>query len=502
MKKIFSVIAATIALAGCTLDYVPLTDYTEGIVENNEETGNLYSVRADMEGLRNSIYESWFKDIQECGFSDLLIMSECRADNAYCGTSTPEIMDLEANKQDATNKNTMRDWTWYLGQVSNANTIIYNIDNVFEADAAWTDTDERDEWRSEALCWRAYCWWRLAQMYGGAPMVLGIPETITSENVEKVYPLYYPAKNSKEEIFTQIIEDMTYAAAHAPAVDPSNKCLFTKGFAHGMMARIYAEDSSLRDWSKCKAECEAVEAFGYSLEPNYGDLWGYDEDDAFRNSCESICEVQWTNKSAGNWVFMMFHRNYYVPADSYTWAKWVTPARNFAAAFDKAGDTVRKNACMITDACSWENYYPAGTYVFMHKMPTNINSIYLMRLGEIYLLHAEALAGTDDLAGATTYVNKVRKRAGLADAAVPSSKDAAIDMILDERRFELAFEGFRFFDLCRYGLEKVKAVHDAYPNDADPYFLARTPMDESHMVVAIPQTQIDNNPNLSQNFGY
>ena len=84
-----------------------------------------------------------------------------------------------------------------------------------------------------------------------------------------------------------------------------------------------------------------------------------------------------------------------------------------------------------------------------------------MRLGEIYLLHAEALAMTGDLAGATEYVNKVRTRAGIKTIAVPSSQEAMIDAILKERRLELAFEGFRFFDLLRHGFERTKAIHEA-----------------------------------------
>ena len=55
-----------------------------------------------------------------------------------------------------------------------------------------------------------------------------------------------------------------------------------------------------------------------------------------------------------------------------------------------------------------------------------------MRLAEIYLLHAEALACTGDLKGAADYVNKVRERAKLADIPVPASKDEAIDAILNE----------------------------------------------------------------------
>ncbi len=100
---------------------------------------------------------------------------------------------------------------------------------------------------------------------------------------------------------------------------------------------------------------------------------------------------------------MMYHRNAYNPSDSYSWAKWTTPSRSLAAAYDAAGDTERKNASIVYDECGWSLYYPAAKYAFMHKVPTNASSVILMRLGEIYLLHAEALV--NDQAIFTTHIS-------------------------------------------------------------------------------------------------
>ena len=495
MKKIFTtalLVITALALASCDLDLYPETSYNERNVNVEEDAGNQYTTRADMEGLRNALYNSWMKDIQEKDICDWLIYTEVHADNAYCGSpSTGEILAIQQNTQDSDNKNIKRDWDWYLGQVSNANQIICNIDDIAAADNSMTD-DEHKKWKSEALIWRAYILFKMSCIWGDVPVVTTIPPAITAENIEEVYGEYFPARKPIDEVYDRIIEDLEYAAANAPEVNPANKMLLSKAVANGLLARVYAEKTR-RDWDKVADYCDRVEAAGFSLVDNYGDLWGYNDDDAFRNSTESILEVTWT-KSSGNWVWMMFHRNAYNPNDSFSWSKWVTPSRDLIAAYDAEGDTERKNASIIFDKCNWSTYYPADDYAFMHKIPTNASSWIIMRLGEIYLLHAEALFEKGDVAGATFYVNKIRTRAGLANLA-----SVTMDDILKERRLELAFEGFRFYDLVRHNkaIEVCNAV-----DDNDEYWGTREDLDERSLLMPISQTAIDNNPSLIQNEGY
>ena len=502
MKKIYTILAlaSLIVLSSCDLNLYPETGYNEGNVTVDESANeSQYSTREDMKGLRDAIYSSWTKDIQEKGYLDWLVYAECRADNAYGGNpGTGELMAIEANTQDGENKNVVRDWDWYQGQVSNCNNIICNIDRIKEADPTMTDKEYR-EWKSEAYCWRAWNLFQMSYIWGDIPLVNTIPPAITAENIEEVYDEYFPGRTAIADIYAQIISELEYACENAPDTDPANKHLFTKAFAHGMLARIYAE-ATARDWSKVAQHCAAVEGMGYKLVDDYAQMWAYDEADAVRNTSESIFEITWS-KSNGNWVWMMFHRNAYNPDDSYSWIKWITPSRDLIAAYDAEGDTERKNACIVYDEAIWSNYYPGDAYAFMHKVPTNASSIILMRLGEIYLLHAEALAMTGDLAGATEYVNKVRTRAGIKTIAVPSSQEAMIDAILKERRLELAFEGFRFFDLLRHSFDKAKAIHDAMP-EQDSYWQPRFPLTEETVFMPIPQTALDNNPSLVQNPGY
>ena len=85
----------------------------------------------------------------------------------------------------------------------------------------------------------------------------------------------------------------------------------------------------------------------------------------------------------------------------------------------------------------------------------------ILRLADLYLLHAEALNETGDLSGAQTYVDLVRTRAGLSgvleswgnfatNPAKPTTQEGLREIIHHERLIELALEGHRFWDLRRW----------------------------------------------------
>jgi len=72
----------------------------------------------------------------------------------------------------------------------------------------------------------------------------------------------------------------------------------------------------------------------------------------------------------------------------------------------------------------------------------------LFRFADVLLIDAEAKFRTGDIAGALVSINKIRERAGEPDY---TSADLTLQNIWDERRFELAFENDRYFDLIRTG---------------------------------------------------
>ena len=132
-------------------------------------------------------------------------------------------------------------------------------------------------------------------------------------------------------------------------------------------------------------------------------------------------------------------------------------------------------------------------YYFTKKFQDDPGTI-ISRLSEMYLIRAEAgarLGGTYFIQ-ALADLNSIRERAGL-EALI--SNDNLLEEIFLERRKELAFEGFLFFDLMRYhkNVDRNSGCISAvcsllYPSD---YF-----------VLPFPESSITLNENMKQNEGY
>lgn len=514
MKKILIVISLLglgVMLSSCNLEKFPETGYNEGNVdvpEDSSDNDSAIVTKEAIKGQRTAMY-NWLRgDFQDANYKHLTA-NACRADDAYGGGDSGKPTEVEGNTFTSDNEFPSTFWSGFMSGVSKANAVICNLDAVKENDSSLSDT-EYNQWMAEALCVRAYMWLLMTQYFGDIPMLTSIPPAINADNVEEVYPLYFPKRVDAETLKAQLEKDLAFACQHAPDAQSVEKDFASKGFAQYLVAKMYSL-KQYRDWGKVKAACEAIEKMGYSLEPVYGDLWAYDltAETSMHNSVESIFEAGYDKPASGNWFFMMFWRNHFKPNDSFSWIKWCTPTRNLANAYDAEGDTERKNISIRWDKCDWEQYYSKDNYAFMGKIPTNITVIYHARLADVLLLHAEALANSNDAKGAMKLVNQVRKRAKID--ALPEenvSTEQAKLYVLNERRLELAYEGHRYFDLMRFGddYSKLKEVHDGGnikgSASYDPYFVTRTPLTDERVLMPIPTSVLDENSNITQNKGY
>jgi len=119
------------------------------------------------------------------------------------------------------------------------------------------------------------------------------------------------------------------------------------------------------------------------------------------------------------------------------------------------------------------------------------NNVYVFRLAEQYLIRAEARAQQSNVTGAVDDINVLRKRAK-APLISSSTQSQILSLIEDERKYELSFEGHRWYDLVRTG------------RAATVMPLFNSSWKKAYELWPIPQREIQNNPALegNQNPGY
>jgi hypothetical protein len=163
------------------------------------------------------------------------------------------------------------------------------------------------------------------------------------------------------------------------------------------------------------------------------------------------------------------------------------------------------------------------------KNATNINTYVfpIIRLGDLYLMYAEALnevkAAPD--ADVYEYIQKVRRKAGLdvgsdlvttwaqfsTNPSKPTTKIGMRDIIRRERLIELAFEGVRFWDLRRWKLaedyfNKPIRGWNIYGSTTKDFYQLQNIFYRNYLskdyLWPISQSEMLRNPNLVQSPGW
>ncbi|WNJ20451.1 RagB/SusD family nutrient uptake outer membrane protein [Pontibacter sp. G13] len=154
---------------------------------------------------------------------------------------------------------------------------------------------------------------------------------------------------------------------------------------------------------------------------------------------------------------------------------------------------------------SFRKYVPQDYSVYSTNRNSGINYV-LMRLSDIYLMHAEALNAQGQDAQAAEFTNKVRRRAYGLDPEVSSMEVDFVgfsgvqlrDSIREERFRELFAEGHRWYDIVRWGIveEEVLKYNDLRVTQGEIVY------QEKDYYYPVPLQEVDNNPNVSPSTGY
>lgn len=502
LKKILYIILG-ISLLGsissCSLDYDPISDYsdvTEGYKDGKQV---VFKDKAAVETQLQVLYtelrnQDWY--------IDKMLITESHSDNAYAGAFNAEVLPFEDNSIDGSNTVLARDWNRYLSQVGMANKLVIYADSV--ADKSLSDTEIK-KYQAQGMIFRSLILFDMVRLWGNIPLVTVVAPDITSENFEEVYPLYFPSQVAEIEVYKRLEADLLFATQHAPNINSADKTLLTKTVARALLAKVYAE-KPIRNYDKVIKYCNEVAADGVDLVSDFTLLFGMNDqvtDVKARNTKESILEAHFVAGN-GNWCYMMFGRDLLNWDANFSWSKWVTPSRDLIKLYETENDVERYKESIVYYECGWSLYYPKAHYPFMYKCRSSQSSIMHLRYAEVLLLKAEALLlnNTPDLNGAANIINQVRTRAKLPELTIAdkASKEKLFEALMKERRMELAFEGERWFDLIRLDLVE-KVMNAVYTKDSGRT-AKKWEFTQNSQRLPIPLAVIDNNPNIIQNEGY
>jgi hypothetical protein len=312
----------------------------------------------------------------------------------------------------------------------------------------------------EAKFFRAFSYFDLVRAYGQVPK---IDFRIYNPNDAK------KAKASVTEIYALIDKDLQDAIAVLPTSWPVK---YTGRLTSNAAKALYAKALLYRgQWAQSLSLNQQVISAGYYLTSDYSKIFT----DAGENNSESIWEIQAYVGPNGTPNLFSWYAICQGVRGSGEWDLgwgWNTPTQALVDAFP-AGDK-RKDATILYSGQSdgvygrqlpafpsiprqyWnKKVYPnPATQASTGERQAGWVNQREIRLADVILMAAEAaneIGGAANQTLAVNYVNQIRTRAGLA--AVTFTTQAAMRTIIqNERRYELALEGERFYDLVRWGL--------------------------------------------------
>jgi hypothetical protein len=483
IKSIAFPILTALVASGCSkiLDKTPISTLT---------TGNYWKTATDAEagltGAYNSLYQQFY-------VWDYMTNGDVWADNCYAGGNNPDNFGIDEFQLTSLNGNVTRDWQGLYYGIANANTVLDNVPAI--NDPVWTGTTRKAQILAEAKFLRALHYFFLVTTYGDVPLVLTNNATGNA---------LFPARTPAAAVWLQIEQDLISADSSllANSGGNPNNGRASQGSAAALLAKVYAQQGK---YDSCIIYCNEVLANSYyALLPNYGDLF----DGNHKLTVESLFEIQHGTVSGTTNYGPELLLPYSLTGD--TWAKFNVATNDLIADYRAQNDTVRLTASIYfglpEDTVAIPPPYTDQTlpvpYSFKWKQPGGFNSPdneILIRLADIILLDAEALNNTGQTTAAIPLINQIRARVNLPPTTASTQADVAL-AILNERRLELALEGWRWTDLLRFGTQYTITLMNSQVDPSGNPLNYNVTADK--LLFPIPASEMDLDVNLKQNPGY
>lgn len=472
MKKFIYTIFIGTALgtfSSCTdsiLDQKPLSALTQS---------SFFQTAADAEAAVLACYDALQGDeVRRIAWGD------ARADNLKIpleaiGATDPDMLEFQKDNISSSSGN--GNWAKFYNGINKVNNVLAQVPTIKSP----TITSVKNRIMGEGYFLRAFHYFNLVRLWGAVPLIVE-PTLSLDKDLQ-------PSRTPADKVLEQVVMDLKQAETLLPVAYASNietRGRATRGAAQALLCKVYLWRSSYlqtNEWQLASDYADKVLAnttYALVSGANYGSIF------TAKNTVESIFELQYNyNNQETNAL-----ASYFLPRSSKVQTggnQTLIPTPKLVEAFE-AGD-LRKSASIFYSNPTTDQFpnLPTvakytGTVVGSARF-SDSNFIFL-RLADVILMQAEALAQLGKTAEAAVLINRIRNRAGLNNTTATSKNDL-LTAIEQERFVELCFEGHRWYDLLRTG--RVKAVLGVDKKAFMPVFY----------------TEIMLNPNLlPQNPGY
>lgn len=385
--------------------------------------------------------------------------------------------------------------------------------------------------RAEARFLRAYFYWMALDVFGDVPF--------TTEN-SPFGGGVNPKQASRKDVFDYCISELTALAADdspMPAAR-SNYPRADKGAVLGLLARMYLNAEVYTGtpmWQEAKDACEDIFKMGYSLCPEYADLFRGDNGENPEALNEVLFGISYDAEQTQSYGGTSYLTLAAIAATDVSSTQMINGVNNGWGGIRVPYEYVEKYFNVRNADYSAGTYdvndkrgrmfYIKGRsesmdgalYVFLNgwsclkfnNIPHNMDQdsyletaaskaysdidFPMIRLGEIYLIYAEACM---NLGQANTALPKVQELAARAGVTAPTS--ITQEWLIEERARELMWEGHRRTDLIRYGKFTSSSFLWTYKGGS----FSGQGFDDHMKIFAIPASELASNPELHQNPGY
>lgn len=385
--------------------------------------------------------------------------------------------------------------------------------------------------RAEARFLRAYFYWMALDVFGDVPF--------TTEN-SPFGGGVNPKQASRKDVFDYCISELTALAADdspMPAAR-SNYPRADKGAVLGLLARMYLNAEVYTGtpmWQEAKDACEDIFTMGYSLCPEYADLFRGDNGENPEALNEVLFGISYDAEQTQSYGGTSYLTLAAIAATDVSstqmingvndgWGGIRVPYEYVEKYFNVRNADYSAGTYDVNDKRGRMFYIKGRSesmdgalYVFLNgwsclkfnNIPHNMDQdsylataaskaysdidFPMIRLGEIYLIYAEACM---NLGQANTALPKVQDLAARAGVTAPTS--ITQEWLIEERARELMWEGHRRTDLIRYGKFTSSLFLWTYKGGS----FSGQGFDDHMKIFAIPASELASNPELHQNPGY